>query len=88
MRKGDSDLLWNPADPAHHIETRVRYELDGSMHSDDAVFNDQLNQVLNLNLPLLKNNRKGILDAVLDWWKRAARGRQSGPSHGGGRGRG
>ncbi len=69
-RKGNRDLQWNPADPAHHIETRVRYELDGSIHADDAMFDDQLNQVLNLNLPLLKNNRKGILNAVLDWWKR------------------
>ena len=69
-QKGDSDLQWNPADAAHHIETRVRYELDGSIHADDAVFNGQLAQVLNLNLPLLKNNRRGILDAVLDWWKR------------------
>jgi len=69
-KKGDSDLQWNPAEPAHHIETRVHYELDGSIHADDAVFNDQLSQVLNLNLPLLKNNRKGVLDAVLDWWKR------------------
>jgi hypothetical protein len=69
-RKGDSDLQWNPADPVHHIETRVRYELDGSIHADDVVFDDQLNRVLNLNLPLLKNNRKGILDAVLDWWDR------------------
>lgn len=69
-RKGDRDLQWNPADSAHHIETRVRYELDGSIHADDAVFNDQLHQVLNLNLPLLKNNRKYILDAVLAWWKR------------------
>jgi uncharacterized protein (TIGR02646 family) len=69
-RKGDRDLQWNPADSVHRIETRVRYELDGSIHADDAAFNDQLDQVLNLNLPLLKNNRKGILDAVLDWWKR------------------
>jgi len=69
-RKGDSDLQWNPADPAHHIETRLRYELDGSIHSDDAVFDYQLTDVLNLNLAVLKNNRKGILDAVLDWWKR------------------
>lgn len=67
-RKGDKDLQWNPADAAHHIETRVRYEPYGSIHADDAVFNDQLNQVLNLNLPLLKRNRSGVLDAVLDWW--------------------
>jgi len=69
-RKGDSNLQWNPADATHHIETRVRYELDGSIHADDAVFNSQINQVLNLNLPLLKNNRKGILDGVLEWWRR------------------
>ena len=25
--------------------------------------------VLNLNLPLLKNRRKGVLTAILDWWK-------------------
>jgi uncharacterized protein (TIGR02646 family) len=69
-RKGDSDLQWNPADAVHHIETRVRYELDGSIHSDDVVFNNQLEQVLNLNLPFLKNNRKSSLDAVLEWWRR------------------
>ena len=68
-RKGDRDLEWNPAAPAHHIETRVRYELDGSIHADDVDFDDQLNDVLNLNLPLLKNNRKRIYDAVLQWWE-------------------
>lgn len=68
-RKGDRDLKWNPADAAHQIETRVRYELDGSIHAYDAVFNAQLNDVLNLNLPVLKNNRKGVYDAVLEWWR-------------------
>jgi hypothetical protein len=68
-RKGDSDLKWNPADEAHHIETRIRYEVDGSIHADDAEFDGQLVQVINLNLPLLKNRRKGVLDAVLEWWK-------------------
>ena len=68
-RKGDRDLEWNPANPAHHIETRVRYELDGSIRSDEADFDRQLNNVLNLNLGVLKNNRKNLLNAVLDWWK-------------------
>jgi uncharacterized protein (TIGR02646 family) len=68
-RKGDRDLRWNPADPAHHIETRLRYEADGSIRSDDADFNAELDDVLNLNLPRLKNNRKGVLDALLDWWR-------------------
>ena len=68
-RKGDQDLKWNPANPAHHIETRIRYWTDGSIHADDAEFDTQLDQVLNLNLSLLRNNRKRVLDAVLDWWK-------------------
>ncbi len=71
--KGDSDLEWNPADPAHHIETRIRYELDGSIRSDDSDFCGQLNDVLNLNLPVLKNNRKAVYVAVLEWWKRQRR---------------
>jgi uncharacterized protein (TIGR02646 family) len=77
-RKGDGDLQWNPADAAHHIETRVRYELDGSIQARDAVFNDQLDDVLNLNLPVLKNNRKGVYDAVFEWW-RSERRRIQGP---------
>jgi uncharacterized protein (TIGR02646 family) len=68
-RKGDRDLRWNPADPAHHIETRIRYEADGGIRSNDDAFNGQLEEVLNLNLPVLKNNRKGVLDAVLGWWR-------------------
>ena len=67
--KGKKDLRWNPADPTHRIETRLRYEADGSIRSDDPTFDTQLCQVLNLNLAQLKNNRKGVLDAVLEWWR-------------------
>ena len=69
-RKGDDDLLWNPADPAHAIEARVRYDLDGTIESNNEVFNTQLNQILNLNLPFLKENRKVVLDSLLDWWRK------------------
>ena len=69
-RKGNCDLKWNPADPAHHIEARIRYEPGGSILSDDAEFDTQLTEVLNLNLPLLKNNRKAFLDGFLEWWKK------------------
>ena len=68
--KGDRDLQWNPSDPVHHIETRLYYEMDGSIRSDDADFDAQLEDVLNLNLAFLRNNRKGVLDAVLEWWRR------------------
>ena len=68
-RKGDRDLDWNPADPDHRIETRIRYEPDGAIRSEGD-FDNQLNAVLNLNLEVLRNNRRGVLDAVLEWWKR------------------
>jgi len=69
-RKGNSDLQWNPANPAHHIETRLRYELDGSIYSDEVRFNAQLEALLNLNLPVLKSSRRGVLDGILAWWQR------------------
>ena len=68
-RKGERDISWNPADPDHHIETRLRYQPDGTIWSDDPVFNAQLNNVLNLNLEVLKNNRAGVLTGILEWWR-------------------
>ena len=68
-RKGDDDLLWNPAEPAHAIEARVQYGTDGSIRSSNVTLDNQLNQVLNLNLAILKTNRKQPLDVVLEWWK-------------------
>ena len=67
-RKGARDLKWNPANPSHRIEVRVQYGADGSINADDADFNKQINDVLNLNLPSLKNSRKSSLGGFLDWW--------------------
>ena len=69
-RKGNDDLKWNPADPARKIESRIRYQADGKIRSDDSGFDAELNQVLNLNHPMLMNIRKNVLDAVLEWWRR------------------
>lgn len=68
-RKANRNLLWNPATAAHMIESRLRYLADGTVASTSAEFNDQLNSILGLNLPNLKNNRKAVLDAVLAWWR-------------------
>ncbi|MEQ1934291.1 MAG: TIGR02646 family protein [Fimbriimonadaceae bacterium] len=68
-RKGNRDLRFNPANSSHRVQTRLRYEANGCIRSDDPVFDKQLESVLNLNLAFLKNNRKGVLDAVLEWWK-------------------
>ena len=68
-RKGDRDLRLNPAELAHQVEAHVRYEADGSILGSDSEFDCQLNDVLNLNLPLLKQQRKSLLDGLLGWWK-------------------
>lgn len=66
-RKGDRDLSKNPANPAHNVERIIKYDSDGTLRSTDEVFNDEINQVLNLNDgPWLKTNRKAALDGFLD----------------------
>jgi uncharacterized protein (TIGR02646 family) len=75
-RKANRDLRWNPATAAHMIETRLRYLADGTVDSGDAIFNDQLNSILGLNLPFLRNNRKSVLDSVLEWWRTTPNSRQ------------
>ncbi len=65
-KKGDQDLVRNPATPAHNIEAFIAFLSDGSIESSDVVLNVQLGTVLNLNLPLLKRNRKAVLDAFKD----------------------
>ena len=68
-RKGERDLQWNPANPAHHIESSVRFDADGSIRSDDEVFDAQIADVLNLNMIFLKNNRKAVWVGIVEWWK-------------------
>ena len=69
-RKGNQDLMWNPANPEHQVESRVTYGADGSIRARDPEFNEQLNEVLGLNLPRLKRNRESAITAIVDWWKR------------------
>jgi len=62
-RRGDRDLSRNPANPAHRVEDGVRYLGDGTIVSGDPAFDAEIKDVLNLNLPFLKNNRKSVLSA-------------------------
>ena len=62
-RQGPRDISRNPANPEDQIELFIRYEADGKITSQDAVFDTELNDVLNLNVAILKNNRKAALDA-------------------------
>lgn len=76
--KGDRDLRWNPANPTHNIEQRIRYEADGTIRSDDLEFDAQLCDVLNLNMTTLKNHRKGVFSAMTEWLK-SEKARLQGP---------
>lgn len=75
-KKARLDLKWNPANPAHAIESRLRYLVDGTVESPDAEFDTHINDVLGLNLSYLKSSRKAVLDAVLDWWRSTPNARQ------------
>ncbi len=59
----DRDVKWNPANPDHRIEDRIRYLADGTIVADDTEFNGQINEVLNLNVAFLVNNRIAVLDS-------------------------
>jgi hypothetical protein len=64
--KGDIDLSRNPATIGYRIEDSIHYHGDGTIRSDDAVLNGELDRVLNLNCALLKSNRKAVLDGLID----------------------
>ena len=41
-RKGDDNLLWNPAEPAHAIEARVQYDPDGTIRVQRRYFRQRV----------------------------------------------
>ena len=65
-RKGDQHLSMNPADPNHDVERTLRYDRDGSIRSTDPEFDREINLVLNLNIPILKSNRKRVLERFVN----------------------
>jgi uncharacterized protein (TIGR02646 family) len=71
-RKGEDGLSRNPADPARPIENFVRFEGDGRIVSTDPEFDRELNEVLNLNVAILKNSRKAALDGFIMSFARRA----------------
>jgi uncharacterized protein (TIGR02646 family) len=60
--KGNKELSKNPAETSHNIETFIHYRGDGTIFSKDKVFDKELNDILNLNVAFLVNNRKATLD--------------------------
>lgn len=63
-RRGNLPLTYNPANPAHQIESRIQYLGNGKITSAETAFAQELDQVLNLNWSRLLENRKAVFDAV------------------------
>lgn len=64
--KGSKSLSKNPANPNDRIEENIFYDFDGKIHSYDTDLNQELETVLNLNIPALCNNRKSVRRVVFD----------------------
>jgi uncharacterized protein (TIGR02646 family) len=62
--KGDKELLYNPANPEDYAKLKIRYLDDGTIKSDDAAFDEQLNSILNLNTAQLKHERRDMIDGA------------------------
>lgn len=65
-RQANSDIKFNPANPDHRVDQRVRYLEDGTIESDDEEFNWQIENVLNLNAKFLQQRRKERLQLFLE----------------------
>lgn len=72
VRKTDRDLKHNPA--SFDVESILAYARDGTIRSSDMEFDRQLNEVLNLNWSVFKNNRKGALEACIERVQRWSKG--------------
>jgi len=63
-KKRDDDLLFNLAELSHHSRMKIHYLGDGTVTSEDALFDRQLNEILNLNYSRLMDNRKSVWSSV------------------------
>lgn len=64
--KGEADIQCSPLSRAA-MQT-IKYKNDGTIESTNAVYNSELNDVLNLNVGILKDNRKAAWEAARDYF--------------------
>ncbi|KYC39032.1 hypothetical protein WA1_34145 [Scytonema hofmannii PCC 7110] len=64
-RKGNTEITINPTDNNRNCEDLIRYRGNGQIYSDEVTINDELEKVLNLNMQTLANNRKEVLEIVI-----------------------
>jgi uncharacterized protein (TIGR02646 family) len=64
-KKGNTEITINPLDNHRNCEDVIKYLATGKIYSDDKTINEELNDVLNLNMQTLANNRKEVLELVI-----------------------
>ena len=69
--KGAALLSLNPSVKADYEQMKIRYSSDGKIHSDsfNNNFKKEIEEVLNLNVPRLKNMRKAAKKTVIKFIK-------------------
>lgn len=60
--KGSNDITFSPLN--QDFIATLSYKIDGEIVSSNAQYNKEINEVLNLNTKLLKENRKNTWEAV------------------------
>lgn len=63
-RQANRDISRNPAQATHRVETYIRFDGNGRVSSQDATFDKDLNDVLNLNVAHLVSNRRAKVEAL------------------------
>lgn len=72
-RKGDRNLSRNPADPRQDVERGIRYLKNGRIESKDPDFQREIDEVLNLNVHTLVQNRRAVFEGLIDYLEKLKR---------------
>lgn len=73
VKKGDSELLRINLLSSHCIN-KIKYDNDCTIYSDDSVINAEINDILNLNIQIIKNSRRQALSNLIsniEVWNKA-----------------
>lgn len=63
-RKGEDEIHFCLTDARNPIQNQIKFRGDGTVYSDNAAIDREINEVLNLNYFLLVSNRKVVLDNI------------------------
>ena len=64
-KQGNAILKINPADSTKNCENLIAYRSSGEIYSNDSDINHDLQEILNLNLETIKNNRKNAYNEII-----------------------